>query len=524
MLAGGLAFTMLATGHLYGGWRRTQEIAASNEALENEVRTRLRAEHAAAAANEAKSDFLASMSHEIRTPLNAILGYTQLMQRDRLLGPEQRDAITGIHASGRHLLGLINEVLDLAKIEAGRMVPQPVDFHLATLAQGLATTFKPLCAQKRIGFRIAFDPASAGDVRGDEGKLRQVLINLLGNAVKFTPAGEVYLHFRPEADGRWLFEVIDTGFGIPPEEQGVIFEPFHQGNGAQHQGGTGLGLAIARRQVELLGGTLALESERGIGSRFFFSIPLAAPVAPAKQTTSGILNLTGGSSVKVLVIDDRPDNRQVLGGLLSSMGCQVWLSETAAAAVALAHEHEFDLIFLDWLLPGSDGTALARQLLEVLRARPPKLVMHSASALLRHRQEALAAGCVGVLDKPFTAEQLGQCLRGHLGIELETTSTGQEPERPPDLEPGSVTLPEKLCARLMVAAELHSSTALKAALQELRELSPEASALAEHLRHRMRSFDMDGVQQLLSRCVAARPGAADPTSPHEVCGTSRRPA
>jgi signal transduction histidine kinase len=393
VLWGGLAFTLLATGNIYGSWRRAAQIAAANEALAHEAQIRRQAEQAAASANAAKSDFLSSMSHEIRTPLNAILGYAQLMRRDRLLGPEQRDAVAGIHASGQHLLSLVNQVLDLAKIEAGRMELQPVDFQLPALAQGLAATFKLLCAQKRIGFRVAFDPADTGRVHGDEGKLRQVLINLLGNAVKFTQAGEVCLHFRPDGAGFWLFEVLDTGQGIPPEEQAVIFEPFHQGSGAQHQGGTGLGLAIARRQVELLGGTLALESERGIGSRFFFRIPLAA----------------------------------------------------------------------------------------------------SSEARLGNLPEA--------------------------------SPGGHDPDSLPPLEAASVGVPDALCARLLVAAELHSSTALKAALPELRELGPEARVLAEHLRHRIRCFDMDGVQQLLSRCMVVRAHPAEAGSPlaHEVCGASGNP-
>ncbi|HZI33307.1 MAG TPA: histidine kinase dimerization/phospho-acceptor domain-containing protein, partial [Candidatus Binatia bacterium] len=228
-LAGGLGFTFLTAAYLFGSWRRTTQITA---------------------ANQAKSDFLASMSHEIRTPLNAILGYAQLMQRDLTLPPEQRDSVTGISASGRHLLGLINEILDLSKIEAGRMELNPIDFDLAVLANGLAATFRPLCAQKRIGFRLDLPASQHLRVRGDEGKLRQVLINLVGNAVKFTSAGEVALRMVQEEDNRWLFEVFDTGLGIPSEEQSDIFKPFHQGRGAQHQGGTGLGLAIAQRQVE----------------------------------------------------------------------------------------------------------------------------------------------------------------------------------------------------------------------------------------------------------------------------------
>ena len=201
-----------------------------------------KAEAEAAAANQAKSDFLASMSHEIRTPLNAIVGYAQLMQHDPELSPEQRDAISGINGSSQHLIGLINEILDLSKIEAGRMNLHPEDFDLHALGRSLVATFQPLCAQKRIGLRLGSRAGASEWIRGDAGKLRQILINLVGNAIKFTNAGEVYLGFKNEGGDRWLFEVIDTGMGIPEEEQADIFNPFHQGTNAAHQGGTGLGL------------------------------------------------------------------------------------------------------------------------------------------------------------------------------------------------------------------------------------------------------------------------------------------
>ncbi len=395
VLIGGLAFTLLATGYVHSGWRRTREAAAAQATLQEEVRIRQAAELAAGRANQAKSDFLASMSHEIRTPLNAILGYAQLLRRDPSLAPEHRDGVAGIHASGQHLLGVINEVLDLSKIEAGRMELQPVAFDLGELARTLAATLQPLCAEKGIRFRLAAPSTASTGVSGDAGKLRQVLINLLGNAVKFTQAGEVFLHYRPTAPGRWLFEVIDTGMGIPAEEQIDIFKPFHQGRGAQHQGGTGLGLAIARRQVELLGGSLELASERGVGSRFHFEIelPASVPVPIDQQAEAQPQRLAVGSRVRALVVDDRPENREVLGGLLIALGSDVWVAANGEEASALARQHGPEIVFLDWLLPGSSGAQVARRLLDVFPEDPPRLVMHTASPLPQHREEARAAGC-----------------------------------------------------------------------------------------------------------------------------------
>jgi signal transduction histidine kinase/CheY-like chemotaxis protein/sensor domain CHASE-containing protein len=496
VLAGGLAFTFLTTVYLYGGWRRTKQVAAANAALQEEIVVRQRAEAAADSANHAKSDFLASMSHEIRTPLNAILGYTQLMQRDPQLPPEQRDSVSGISASGRHLLGLINEILDLAKIEAGRMELNVADFDLAALANGLAATFRPLCAQKKIGFRLEFFGDKQNCVRGDEGKLRQVLINLVGNAVKFTSAGEVFLRCQPLPDARWQFEVIDTGLGIPENEQQEIFKPFHQGSGAAHQGGTGLGLAIAQRQVELLGGKLELQSERGIGSRFFFSLTLPPAVHAVHEIILRTTRLANGHAVRALVVDDHNENRNVLGGMLSAVGCDVFYAGDGGEALQVAREQKPEIIFLDLLLPDLSGAEIARKILVENSCGSPKIIAHTASALARHRDDALAAGCVDFISKPIGCERIYECLEKHLGVQFERATPSVETNFAP-LE--RVALPDGLCARLMVAAELHSTTALKAGLQELRQLGPDATRLAEEIRRLMHSYDMDGIQRLLAK-------------------------
>ncbi len=503
VLIGGLIFTALTTANLYGGWRRTREIAAANAALQDEVAVRMRAEETAAAANQAKSDFLASMSHEIRTPLNAILGYAQLMQRDPRLPQEQRDATRGILASGDHLLGLINEILDLSKIEAGRMELNEIDFDLAALVAGLATTFRLLCAQKGIAFRLELGQPGPVPVRGDEGKLRQVLINLAGNAVKFTSAGEVYVHFRAAANDHWLFEVIDTGLGIPEHEQRDIFRPFHQGSGARHQGGTGLGLSIAQRQVELLGGTLELQSERGAGSRFFFTIPLAPAAGEIRDPAPHFLRLAAGHRLRALVVDDNHANREVLGGMLSAVGCEVEFAGDGPAAIERVQASAFDAVFMDLLLPGMGGAETARRLRALPNGARPKVIAHTASAVARRREEAAAAGCVDFIAKPFRSERLYECLEAHCGAVFEKSELHLDAAPPGPA--AKVNLPEQLCARLAVAAELHSTTALKGCLAELRERGPDAGRLADLIRELMRSYDMDAIQRLIASTAVPVP-------------------
>ena len=450
------------------------------------------------------------MSHEIRTPLNAILGYSQILQRDRQLTAEQRDAIGSISASGQHLLGLINEILDLSKIEAGRMELNLVDFDLAALGQGLTATFQPLCAGKRIGFRVVFDGDGKKYVTGDEGKLRQVLINLLGNAVKFTNVGEVFFRCKNVVDDVWSFEVIDTGLGIPEEERASIFKPFHQGSNSQHQGGTGLGLAIAQRQVELLGGRLELQSERGIGSRFVFQISLPAAAAGEPQLVPLLpQRLKPGQTIRALVVDDRKENCEILGRMLTSVGCEVLFAATGGEALRTARENFPQIIFLDLLLPDMNGIEVARELLSKPTEAKSKIVAHTASALAQYREAAWQAGCVDFIPKPIRAERVYDCLRIHLDAEFEYAEASPAMDCPIAWEAGQLALPDELYARLATAAELHSTTVLKSCLIELRQLGPGAEQLAEHIRHLMRSYDMAGILRLISRVAAPAANLAE---------------
>jgi PAS domain S-box-containing protein len=252
---------------------RTKELESLNRALQVEVAERKAAELKAAEASQAKTDFVHSLSHEIRTPMNAVLGYAQILQRDRQLSMDQRDAVDAIMSTGRHLVELINDILDLAQIESGQITVETREFGLRMMTGQLSAMFRQRCRDK--GLRLEIHNGCGDEtVRGDERKLRQVLINLCCNAIKFTDGGEVRVEVERVTPERVRFVVVDTGIGIPRAEQGTVFEPFKQAHPDRRRGGSGLGLSIVKRYVEAMGGVLWMESEEGRGSRFGFEIYL----------------------------------------------------------------------------------------------------------------------------------------------------------------------------------------------------------------------------------------------------------
>jgi signal transduction histidine kinase/CheY-like chemotaxis protein len=482
---------------------RTAELATANSSLLEEVVIRKQAEAEAAAANEAKSEFLANMSHEIRTPMNSILGYSQILERDAGLSPFQRDALATISSSCDHLLHLINDILDLSKIDAGRMEVANSDFDLAALAYEVAAFFQNGCEEKLIGLRTVGLEEHAGlCVRGDEGKLRQVLINLLGNAVKFTAVGCVTLRITKGGKKRWRFEVEDTGPGIAPDLLRRIFDPFQQGAEAKGKGGTGLGLAIAHRQVKIMGGALQVRSTPGRGSVFAFDIEL--PPATTRRKISrdeltAVERIVAGTKVRALVVDDIVENREVLSLMLTLIGCDVEVAKSGEEALDQLGQRQPDIVFLDMRLPGLSGLETARRIVREWDSKI-KLVAMSASALEHERERYLKAGCDDFVAKPFRAERIYRCLRNLLDIKFilkEKTSHQPEPDSSIDL--GQLALCEDLALRLSTAAELHSATVIKSCLQEVEQLGPSGVRLAQHLRQFLASYDMKTIQRIVAQ-------------------------
>jgi len=500
-LGAGMAVTILLSAYIWSHGRRSADLAASNEALQGEVSVRQHAEAEAEAANRAKSAFMANMSHEIRTPLNAILGYSQLLTRHDALDVFQRDAVQTIAASSSHLLHVINEILDLSKIDAGRMDVVRAEFDLTALIQELAVMFQAFCDDKRLDLRI--EGLGAGDaipLVGDAPKLRQVLINLLGNAVKFTNDGLITIRVQHE-DGRWRFDVVDTGPGIAHELRDRVFEPFQQGQRGSEMAGTGLGLAIARRHVELMGGSLGVESMPGHGSRFHFTLDLPASATPfALDSVRGeMCRLAPGRHVRALVVDDVLENRKVLSAMLRMAGCDSTTAENGWQAIQAVRELQPDIVFMDMRLPGLDGIRATRLILNDPGAPRVRIVATSASVLDDERERCLEAGCDDFLAKPFRTEQIYGCVAALLNVEFvrERPSRATAPLSPGDL--ARITLPESLIARMSSAAERHSATTLKACLDELQGGKADERHLAEHLRGCLASYDMDVIQQILAQ-------------------------
>lgn len=391
-----------------------------------------RARDQAEDANRAKSTFLSNISHEIRTPLNAVLGYAQLLHEDEGLSATARAQVERIHGAGQRLLRLINDVLDLSKIEAGalQLLPEPCDLvaeleELQRLMQGRAS-------EGGLSLQTALErlprPLLA---RLDRGKLGQVLLNLLGNAIKFSPAGSVVrLQAALETPECLRVEVIDQGPGISEDELRELFQPFHQGESGARAGGTGLGLVLSRRLAQAMGGELGLDSRPGQGCRAWLRLPLqrldgsAAPPAPAMD---GPWQLQAGSRCRVLVAEDDDDSRRLLVTLLERLGCEVAAAVDGREALAIAGEQDFDIVLSDMRMPVMDGVALREALAAAPRSRDWPVVAVTASSLLLGRDDFLRLGFADYVAKPYDFGQIVDLLRRHAGAQLQARTAADAP-------------------------------------------------------------------------------------------------
>ena len=496
--------------------QRTAQLADSMKEAE-------KAQAKAEAADRAKSQFLANMSHELRTPLNAILGFTQLMLRSQsgsagvsntgvsntgvsnTLAPQtQQRYLDTINRSGEHLLALINNVLEMSKIEAGRIAFQATDFDLFAMLDTLQQMLRLKVEAKGLQLKFERSPNLPQFVRTDEAKLRQVLINLLGNAIKFTQAGSVALQVKRGEECTLQFTVADTGPGIAPSECDRLFEPFVQtATGLHSQEGTGLGLSISRKFVQLMGGEIAVESTVGQGSifRFEIQVELAANRAiesPKQQRL--IVGLAAGQiPYRILVVDDRLENRQLLVELLIPIGFEVQTATNGQEAIELWQSWQPHLIWMDIRMPVMDGYAAAQQIKASSQSShlpSPVIIALTGSAFEEERQVALAAGFDDFVRKPFRTETIFAKMAEYLGVcyvyaddndaedqpHDRLSSRSSAKQIPENIAPQNLTYSDLMVMSTIWIEQLHQA-AIKLNRKQIRQSIEEISPEHFHLKN-----------------------------------------
>ncbi len=459
-------------------------------------------------ANRAKSEFLANMSHELRTPLNGILGYTQILQRSTTLDRKDSSGVRVIHQCASHLLTLINDVLDLSKIEARRMELDPQDFSLSVFLQGVVEMCSIRAKQQEIAFEYEFQPNLPKRVHADEKRLRQILINLLGNAIKFTDRGYVKLtamNCRDSKSHRVRFEVEDTGLGMTPDQLQQIFLPFEQvGDVEKRAEGTGLGLTISQTIVELMGGSIQVESQINQGSRFWFEIDLAPALddlcdAPEfdKARIIGVI----GSHRKILVVDNHAENRSVLRSLLEPIGFKIFEAETGKAGLSEALRICPDLLITDMAMPEMNGDALLKHIRQLPELQNLRVIMSSASVFERDQQQSFAAGADAFLPKPIEVDRLFKLLQELLQLEWIYKNLYSESEDvlSPELSE-TITLPDSTTlSTLYDLVRKGLLNDLTHQLEALEQSNPSLKSFCQPLRGWAEDFQLKKIRSFLEQ-------------------------
>jgi PAS domain S-box-containing protein len=449
-----------------------------------------------------RSDFLAQMSHELRTPLNGVLGYAQILRRDKSLGERQRAGVTVIQQSGEHLLTLINDILDLAKIEAGKLELSCSTVSLKPCLQSIGEIIRIKAEQKQLDFVCKIDPSMPSMVHADEKRLRQVLLNLLANAVKFTERGFVELRVRYAAPDRFRFEVTDSGIGIAPGGKEAIFEPFEQADHVQRRfGGTGLGLAITRQFVHLMGGDIRVDSEVGKGSTFWFelSLPLVQGDArphEAEQVVTGY----AGPRKTILVVDDVAGNRSVAVDLLGQLGFAMLEAVDGLDAIRQTELLKPDLVLMDIVMPGMDGLEATRRLRAIPACSAVPIIAISASAFSQDEERYMASDVNAFLPKPVDHGRLLVCIAKLLQLQLVYEAPAG-PEGEPGEAPAIVAPPKAQIDVLFGLARLGNMQDILRWAGELELLDGRYRPFSERLRVLANGYQSRAILNFVSAYV-----------------------
>jgi CheY-like chemotaxis protein len=480
----GLGVVLLVVGIVGAFGVRLRSARKRTRVLEQEIEERKRAQ-----------ELLANMSHEIRTPMNAILGYAQLLQRDRSLREDQKRQLEIVQRSGNHLLALINDILEMSRLEAGRATVVSESFDLYALLADIELMFRELTGAKGLGLEVELAPELPRTIEGDAGKVRQVMINLLSNAVKFTDTGGIRVRAAARRVGsaagdrlRVTLGVEDTGCGIPPEAFERIFDPFDQSESGARSGGTGLGLAISRNFARLMRGGLTVQSTVGRGSSFTFTFEASETseaAAPAHDTGPLPIALVAGSPPpRVLIVDDMATNRQLLGDLLSRIGFETTVAASGEDAIDAYGTRQPDLVLMDLGMPGMGGLEAIRRL-RTEGFKGPVFAI-TASALSDEETLEIRARANGWLRKPYREGELLAKIGGALGLRYVYETVETRPPSPAANAPVAAPLsdlaaelPAELVARLRDAALEARARQIAGLADEVAEHSREA---AEQIR------------------------------------------
>jgi len=470
------------------------------------------------AANEAKSEFLANMSHELRTPLNGILGYAQILNRSESMTAQERDGVDIIGRSGNHLLVLINDILDLAKIESRKMELSVTAFDFDSFLHGVSEICRIKAEQKQIGFEILKAGDIPSGVIADEKRLRQVLINLLSNAIKFTQEGKVCFHIQSKrtepqfADETALyqiqFRIEDSGIGISDDHLERIFQPFEQVKNTKAQSeGTGLGLAISHKMVVMMGGQLEVKSELGLGSTFSFDLSLPESQIEQirdSQSIQGKIIGYKGPTKRLLIVDDRWENRAVLNSFLTPLGFELFEAGDGQEGLAIAFAHAPDLIITDISMPSLDGLGMIKQLRSHPKTQSTPIFVSSASVFATDQQRSLDAGGSLFLPKPIQFPALLKALAEQLDLLWVHNSSAIAPLSPTAPSQDSFSLPQpETLKHLLKLSRSGLINNLSSELDRIEQENPDLSGFSEHVRSLAKRFQLKQIQQQLQSYLAA---------------------